>query len=130
VCAAVIVIYDTTTGGSMRSLVIALLFATSPVPALAAPASVPDDAAVARHSRTLLHQAVPDPAHSPGLAVLVARGDRVVYRDARGMANIELGVPLSADHAFRIGSVTKQFAAAGVLKLAAEGRLGLADPLE
>lgn len=114
----------------MRSLVIALLFATSPVPALAAPASVPDDAAVARHSRTLLHQAVPDPAHSPGLAVLVARGDRVVYRDARGMANIELGVPLSADHAFRIGSVTKQFAAAGVLKLAAEGRLGLDDPLE
>lgn len=76
----------------------------------------------------LLEQAVPDPA-GPGLAVLVARGDDVLYRDARGMASIELGVPLSPDHVFRIGSVTKQFAAAGLLQLIDQGKLALDDPL-
>src|SRR5690606_4551549 len=68
-------------------------------------------------------------ADAPGLAVLVARGDRVLYRDACGKASLELGVPLSPDHVFRIGSVTKQFAAAGLLKLVEDGRLSLDDPL-
>lgn len=66
---------------------------------------------------------------SPGMAVLLARGDEVLYRGACGSANLELGVPLSADHVFRIGSVTKQFAAAAALKLAEAGKLSLADPL-
>src|SRR5690606_5351764 len=41
----------------------------------------------------------------------------------------ELGVALSPDHVFRIGSVTKQFGAAAVLRLVEEGKLGLDDPL-
>ncbi|WP_202845124.1 serine hydrolase [Luteimonas saliphila] len=68
-------------------------------------------------------------ADAPGMAVLLARGDEVIYRGACGRASLELGVPLSADHVFRTGSVTKQFAAAGVLKLAEDGRLSLSDPL-
>lgn len=111
----------------MRTLITCLLFTALAAPAMA---TVPDDAAVARHARALLHDAVPDPERSPGLAVLVARGDRVVFRQARGMANIELGVPMTPGHVFRVGSLTKQFAAAGVLKLVAEGRVGLDDPLE
>lgn len=65
----------------------------------------------------------------PGNAVLVARGDEVLYRGARGAANIELGVPLAPGQVFRIGSITKQFAAAAVLKLAEDGKLSLQDPL-
>ena len=65
--------------------------------------------------------------HAPGMAVLVARGDEVLYRGACGQASLELEVPLSPDHVFRIGSVTKQFSAAAVLKLAEDGRLSLAD---
>jgi len=65
----------------------------------------------------------------PGMAVLLMRGDEVLYRGACGMANLELGVPVSPDHVFRIGSVTKQFTAAAVLKLAEDGRLALSDPL-
>lgn len=68
-------------------------------------------------------------ADGPGAAVLIARGDEVLYRGARGMASIELGVPLSPDQVFRIGSVTKQFAAAGLLKLVEAGKLSLDDPL-
>jgi CubicO group peptidase (beta-lactamase class C family) len=68
-------------------------------------------------------------AAGPGVAVLVARGDELLFRGARGMASIELGVPLSADHVFRIGSVTKQFAAAALLQRVDAGVLKLEDPL-
>lgn len=68
-------------------------------------------------------------ADGPGAAVLVARGDQLLYRGARGMASLELGVPLSPDHVFRIGSVTKQFGGAAVLRLVEEGKLSLDDPL-
>ena len=66
---------------------------------------------------------------APGAAVLVARGDQVLLRRAWGMAQVELGVPLSPDQLFRIGSNSKQFTAAAVLKLADAGKLSLADPL-
>lgn len=65
----------------------------------------------------------------PGVTVLVARGDQLLYKGARGMASIELGVPLQPDHLMRIGSVTKQFAAATLLKQIDEGKAGLDDPL-
>jgi CubicO group peptidase (beta-lactamase class C family) len=68
-------------------------------------------------------------ADAPGAAVLVARGDRVIYRGAAGRASLELGVPLTADQRFHIGSITKTLTAATVLKLAAAGKLSLDDPL-
>ncbi|NDK38911.1 DUF3471 domain-containing protein [Pseudoxanthomonas gei] len=85
-------------------------------------------AEMAQYATELLEQAYPDRSQ-PGVAVLVARGDTVLYRGARGAANIELGVPLSPDQVFRLGSITKQVAAAGVLKLAEDGKLSLDDPL-
>lgn len=106
---------------------VALLF----VPALAlcgaAHAAPPTKAAVARFAeQALARNCVQD---APGMAVLVARGDQVLYRGACGRASLELGVPLSPDHVFRLASVTKQFAAAGLLRLVDEGRLSLDDPL-
>lgn len=65
----------------------------------------------------------------PGLTVLVARGDQLLYKGARGMASIELGVPMKPEYLLRIGSVTKQFAAATLLKLIDEGKVKLDDPL-
>ena len=65
----------------------------------------------------------------PGAAVLIARGDQVLLRTARGRAQIELGEPLSADHVFRIASITKIFAAATVLKLVEAGKISLDDSL-
>lgn len=68
-------------------------------------------------------------AGAPGAAVLVARGDEVLYRGARGFADVKTGTPLTADSVFRIGSISKQFAAAGLLKLVEAGKLSLDDPL-
>lgn len=68
-------------------------------------------------------------ADGPGLVVLVARGETLLARRARGMASIELGVPLAPEHTLRIASVTKQYAAAALLQLVDQGQASLADPL-
>jgi CubicO group peptidase (beta-lactamase class C family) len=68
-------------------------------------------------------------ANGPGVAVMIARADTVIYRNARGSADIELGVPLKPDQVFSIASVTKMFTAATILKLAEQGKLSLDDPL-
>lgn len=68
-------------------------------------------------------------ASGPGVAVLIAQGDRTLYRSAKGIAEVELGVRLTPDQVFHIASVTKMFTAALVLKLADAGKLSLDDPL-
>lgn len=69
------------------------------------------------------------PADAPGVAVLVAQGDTVLYRGAHGRADVATDTPLKPGDRFRIGSVTKQFAAAGVLALVEAGKVKLDDPL-
>jgi CubicO group peptidase (beta-lactamase class C family) len=66
---------------------------------------------------------------SPGGVVLIAQRGEVIYRKPFGQANIELRVPMQSEHVFRIGSITKQFTAAGILKLAQEGKLSLQDTI-
>lgn len=94
---------------------------------LAYAADLPDKAEITREAQALLAAAWP--ADGPGAVVLVARGDEVLFQGARGMADIEAGRALDTDDTFRIGSVTKQFAAAGLLKLVQEGKVGLEDPV-
>ena len=87
----------------------------------------PSAAEIAPQAEKILGDATT--ADGPGVAILVARGDKVIFRGARGMAQMELGVHLSADPLFRIGSNTKQFTAVTILKLVEQGRLSLADPV-
>lgn len=98
----------------------------APTPATAA--ALPDAAAVGAYVKQLLDEQKLG-TDGPGVVVLVARGDQLLYQGGRGMASIELGVPLAADQRFRIGSVTKQFASATLLKLIDQGRAKLDDPL-
>jgi len=90
--------------------------------------TLPDAAQVGAYAEQLLDEQRLG-RDGPGVTLLVARGDQLLYRGARGLASIELGVPLKPDQVFRIGSVTKQFAAAELLKLIDEGRAKLDDPL-
>src|SRR6185295_19973105 len=99
---------------------LSLIFGAHFVAAQTAPVS---DAAILRQSRALLAETAT--GSGPGVAVLVARGNKTIFRSARGMANIELGVPLSANHVFRIASITKMFVAALVIKLSENGELSL-----
>jgi CubicO group peptidase (beta-lactamase class C family) len=68
-------------------------------------------------------------ATEPGAAIVVARGDSVVFSAAYGLADVERGVAITAETSFRLASVTKQFTAAAVLTLAQAERLSLDDRL-
>ncbi|WP_336985527.1 serine hydrolase domain-containing protein [Altererythrobacter aquiaggeris] len=69
------------------------------------------------------------PAEGPGAAIIVTDNGDVVYSGGQGLANVEAGTPISPDTVFRLASISKQFAAATVLRLAEQGKLSLGDPL-
>jgi CubicO group peptidase (beta-lactamase class C family) len=62
-------------------------------------------------------------------SALVARGDKVLIRKGYGMSDREAGVPYDAGTVFSLGSITKQFTAAAILKLEVEGKLRVEDPV-
>ncbi len=64
---------------------------------------------------------------SPGVAIRLAARGNVLFAKDYGLANLETGTAVAPDSVFRIGSLTKQFTAALVLKLASEGKLSLDD---
>lgn len=65
----------------------------------------------------------------PGAAVLVARGGKVLFEKGYGLADIGHGIPVTPETRFRIGSITKQFTSAAILRLQREGRLSLTNTL-
>jgi CubicO group peptidase (beta-lactamase class C family) len=65
----------------------------------------------------------------PGVAVLVAKDGKVLYRKGFGYADIKNKIPVTPDTKFRIGSVTKQFTAASILKLQENGLISVNDKL-
>ena len=64
-----------------------------------------------------------------GVAVLVARDGNIVFQGGFGLADLEKKTPVTTETKFRIGSITKQFTAAAILKLAEQGKLAVTDPL-
>ncbi|GHA72182.1 hypothetical protein GCM10007067_05810 [Lysobacter bugurensis] len=58
---------------------------------------------------------------------LVMRADQVIYRNAIGHASSTGDEPIGPDHAFDIGSISKQFTAAAVMRLVENGRVRLDD---
>lgn len=65
----------------------------------------------------------------PGVALNIIQDGKAIKTSAYGLANIELQVPVKPETVFEIGSVTKQFTAAGILLLAQEGKLSVDDKI-
>lgn len=61
--------------------------------------------------------------------VLVAKDKDVLLRKAFGYKNLNKKIPLSLSDKFQIGSNTKQFVAASILKLQEEGKLSINDEI-
>ena len=61
--------------------------------------------------------------------IFAARGDKVLFAKAYGMANYEFNVPNTIDTRFAIASVTKRFTSVILQRLFAEKKLGPDDPL-
>ena len=64
---------------------------------------------------------------SPGCALGVIRDGALVYARGYGMADLGEGIALSPSSTFYIASTSKQFTAASILLLAADGKLSLDD---
>jgi CubicO group peptidase (beta-lactamase class C family) len=64
-----------------------------------------------------------------GIAVLVSKDGNVIYKKGFGYADIEKKELIKPDTKFRIGSITKQFTAAAILKLQEEGKISITDKL-
>ena len=69
------------------------------------------------------------PVSEPGASVLVIKDGETLLRKGYGMANIDAGQPSSPESIYRIGSITKQFTAIAILKLAQENKLSLQDDI-
>jgi CubicO group peptidase (beta-lactamase class C family) len=67
------------------------------------------------------------PADEPGAAVLILKGDSIVYKKGFGIANMETKEPVTTKTFFNIASVSKQFSAVALMMLHEEGKLSLDD---
>ncbi len=67
--------------------------------------------------------------HGYSGAVLIAHNGNVLLKKGYGLADSKNNVPFTADTIFDIGSITKQFTAACILKLEMKGKLSVQDPI-
>lgn len=94
-------------------------------------AAAPPVAADARAARTLegRFDVLRKAARIPGLAVVVMRDTTVLLARGYGYADLERGVPMTAETPSNIASVSKPLSAMVALKLVESGRLDLDAPL-
>ncbi len=61
----------------------------------------------------------------PGAAVVVVRDNKVLFSQGYGLANVEQGTAITSTTSIGLGSVSKQFTAAGLLLLVQQDKLDL-----
>jgi len=115
------------TGASALTLAAGLPAAAQTMPAHDGTSQVQSAADIARSADALLAESYA--ADGPGAAVVVMQDGKIVYRGGRGLADIGGRTAITTDTVFRLGSITKQFAAAVIVQLAQEGKLSLDDPI-
>ena len=68
-----------------------------------------------------------DRTDSPGCALSVMQGGKIIYKHAYGMANLDHDVILTTDTPFHVASISKQFTAASIVLLEQDGKLSFDD---
>ena len=71
-----------------------------------------------------------DSTEFPGCSMAVYKNGEIVQSRGYGLANLEHGVANRPDTVFRIASTSKQFTAAAIALLAANGELSLGDDID
>ena len=67
--------------------------------------------------------------HIPGVSVAVLRAGKVIKAQGYGIADLEHQIPVTPQTVFKIGSVSKQFLATGIMLLVQDGRMSVDDPV-
>ncbi|MFM9995765.1 MAG: serine hydrolase domain-containing protein [Phycisphaerales bacterium] len=104
----------------LRLVLAAVFVVVTPV----AWAQPPSDSELELKVDAAVAKALAEPG-AAGYSIAVARAGKVILAKGYGPADVELSVPVSADSIFRIGSVTKQFTAAAVMRLVEAGTISL-----
>ena len=66
---------------------------------------------------------------NPGAQLTVSKNGVILFSKTWGMANLENNIPMSMNNVTEAGSVSKQFTAAAILILEAQGKLSLDDDI-
>lgn len=67
------------------------------------------------------------PANEPGGAILIMKGDSIIFSKGYGLADLELKTKIDENTLFNIGSISKTFVSNAILMLQAEGKLSVED---
>jgi CubicO group peptidase (beta-lactamase class C family) len=70
-----------------------------------------------------------DKTNSPGCALAILKDGSIIYKRGYGMSNLEYHIAITPSSIFHVASVSKQFAAAAIVRLSLEGRLSLDDDI-
>lgn len=65
----------------------------------------------------------------PGLGVGIVYQGKMIYAKGAGQADVAKNIPVTPDTVFRIASVSKTFAAVGLMQLWEQGKFDLHDPI-
>jgi CubicO group peptidase (beta-lactamase class C family) len=109
------------------SLLLLITLTPFATPAGAAPAAAPTQAQIAARFSAWVKPLV-DLDVFQG-TVLFARGDRIVYEQGFGPADLEHGVANSPESVFRIASLSKPLTEVALGTLIEQGKIALSDPL-
>jgi D-alanyl-D-alanine carboxypeptidase len=96
--------------------------------AVAAPAQQTSRATVTTRIDSLATAFIND-THTPAVSVAVLRGSDTLVMKGYGEASVEAHRPATASTVYRIGSITKQFTSAAIMRLIERGKLSLDDPM-
>lgn len=87
-----------------------------------------DNTALAERLDSLFTSLYPA-SDEPGTAVLVMKGNKVLFEKCYGLADLETHEPITPETNFCIASISKQFSAVALLQLEERGLLSMNDPL-
>jgi CubicO group peptidase (beta-lactamase class C family) len=66
----------------------------------------------------------------PGMAVVIVKGNQVLYAKGHGLRDVAQNLPMTADTLLQIGSSSKSFTAATIASLVEEGKLDWNKPVK
>ena len=96
---------------------------------IAATAHAQDTRALVRYADSVASAAVAE-RRTAGVSVAVVKNGKTILAKGYGFADLENDVPATPETVYRIGSITKQFTAAAIMRLMEQGKLSLDDTLQ
>lgn len=97
------------------------------LPAGSEPARRLTDAEIAKSIETFVKKLADADVFSG--TVLIANGDKVIFKGAYGTANKDFNAPNTIDTKFNLGSMNKMFTSVAIAQLVEQGKISFDDPL-